>query len=402
LVCDDGNLCTDDSCSALTGCVFSLHARPCDDGNACTQTEACTGGVCVPKVPGEAACNDGNPCTDDTCQPATGCAHASNSASCLDSDPCTISHCSQSACLATGWVTGCCHVDADCFSGSERCDEASQTCESLECVDCDVDADCGPAPNRCYPFLSGDACALGCVQEGEPCPEAATCVEVSSGAFLCLPSQGDCECVSKVQKGCHEGDVYWMTSCGAPEVVAQHCGVRGCAKGVCCPTGTVGDGDACTPLPPSDVDEPETVEAPDEVLAPEPSAEPAVEPAAEPAADVQGDDGPPDADAVDVRGGAEGAEQAVAEDPREVDESSALPDVVDAAADPGREIAIPDEHLEDTAGAGGGSGCGVTSPLGRASSVGPIGLLLLLLVALGVGKGKARLQSPQPPSRIGS
>jgi len=59
--CDDGDLCTIDTCVGGV-CVFTPIT--CDDGDPCT-TDTCVGGVCVftPIV-----CNDGDPCTtDDTC-----------------------------------------------------------------------------------------------------------------------------------------------------------------------------------------------------------------------------------------------------------------------------------------------------------------------------------------------
>jgi hypothetical protein len=36
-VCNDGELCTTDSCDAKTGCVFANNTAPCNDGNACTK-----------------------------------------------------------------------------------------------------------------------------------------------------------------------------------------------------------------------------------------------------------------------------------------------------------------------------------------------------------------------------
>ena len=62
--CDDGNVCTDDSCDSATGCVNSSNTAACDDGDACTTADTCAAGACV----GGAApsCDDGNVCTDDS------------------------------------------------------------------------------------------------------------------------------------------------------------------------------------------------------------------------------------------------------------------------------------------------------------------------------------------------
>jgi len=44
--CDDGNVCTDDSCDLAGGCVFTHNVIPCDDDDACTQDDVCSGGNC--------------------------------------------------------------------------------------------------------------------------------------------------------------------------------------------------------------------------------------------------------------------------------------------------------------------------------------------------------------------
>ena len=85
--CNDGNVCTDDSCNPATGCVNTNNTASCSDGNACTTADTCAGGTCVG---GPApSCNDGNVCTDDSCNPATGCVTTNNTASCSDGNACT-------------------------------------------------------------------------------------------------------------------------------------------------------------------------------------------------------------------------------------------------------------------------------------------------------------------------
>ncbi len=70
LSCDDGNPCTNDTCDALGGCEHGFNTAACDDADACTVGEGCQGGVCVGVV--AMPCNDGNLCTDDSCDPASG------------------------------------------------------------------------------------------------------------------------------------------------------------------------------------------------------------------------------------------------------------------------------------------------------------------------------------------
>ncbi|MBI3834345.1 MAG: hypothetical protein HY287_08460 [Planctomycetes bacterium] len=99
--CDDGNACTDDSCNPATGCVHVNNTGPCSDGSVCTTNDACSGGVCVAGPP--LNCNDGNVCTDDSCDVMLGCRHVNNTVSCDDGNSCTANdHCSGGVCAGTG------------------------------------------------------------------------------------------------------------------------------------------------------------------------------------------------------------------------------------------------------------------------------------------------------------
>jgi subtilisin-like proprotein convertase family protein len=78
--CDDENECTDDSCEPGVGCRHEEHTRPCVaahcDGSAFIPTAYCAGGVCG--TPASVPCNDGNVCTDDSCDPGLGCVNVAN------------------------------------------------------------------------------------------------------------------------------------------------------------------------------------------------------------------------------------------------------------------------------------------------------------------------------------
>ncbi|MBI5609160.1 MAG: hypothetical protein HY902_09790, partial [Deltaproteobacteria bacterium] len=80
LNCNDGNVCTDDACDAMTGgtCTATVNVATCSDGNPCTVGESCMYGECT--VPtGSNACDDKNPCTTDSCTVqggAAACAHS--------------------------------------------------------------------------------------------------------------------------------------------------------------------------------------------------------------------------------------------------------------------------------------------------------------------------------------
>jgi len=71
LSCDDGNICTTDSCDPSKGCIYTNNTLPCDDGNACTRVDRCSNGACVGSDP--VICTASDQCHDaGTCDPATG------------------------------------------------------------------------------------------------------------------------------------------------------------------------------------------------------------------------------------------------------------------------------------------------------------------------------------------
>ena len=72
--CDDSNECTQDTCSATLDCVFNpipLNGMSCSDNDVCTTNDTCSGGTCIPGIPLD--CDDSNPCTVDTCDSVLGC-----------------------------------------------------------------------------------------------------------------------------------------------------------------------------------------------------------------------------------------------------------------------------------------------------------------------------------------
>jgi len=144
LLCDDGNLCTDDLCEKDTGCQHIPNSLPCTDNDACTSDDVCGGGDCQP---GPALdCNDDNVCTDDACQSDKGCVFVFNSLGCDDSDACTQND-------------GC--VDGDCVGGPPPdCDDGNEcTADS-----CDKDQGCVHEP-------STPCCGNGVVEQGEECDD---------------------------------------------------------------------------------------------------------------------------------------------------------------------------------------------------------------------------------------
>ncbi|HEV7733937.1 MAG TPA: hypothetical protein VGR62_17335 [Candidatus Binatia bacterium] len=69
---DPGEDCDGGTCCSAT-CTFA-DGTSCSDGDACTTVDHCAAGTCTPTGPAD--CDDGDACFDDSCDAATGCAHA--------------------------------------------------------------------------------------------------------------------------------------------------------------------------------------------------------------------------------------------------------------------------------------------------------------------------------------
>ncbi|NUN13991.1 MAG: lamin tail domain-containing protein [Myxococcales bacterium] len=153
LVCNDNNMCTDDTCHAVDGCIASPNTAACDDGNVCTTADTCAGGVCVggPALD----CDDANVCTDDSCANPTGCVYADNNDGCDDSNVCT----TLDLCISGGCVGS---SPLDCDDGNVCTDElchpitgCDTTFNTVSCADNDACA-------------TSKVCSLGACIGGDP------------------------------------------------------------------------------------------------------------------------------------------------------------------------------------------------------------------------------------------
>jgi hypothetical protein len=266
--CDDGNLCTDDSCNPKKGCGHQANQLPCDDGNACTLEDACSAGWCTSKL--LLKCDDGNLCTDDVCDPLVGCIANVNTNLCSDGNACTTGdQCKNGVCQAgmglpcddgnlcttdecVDPILGTCiHEEKDCKDGNccttDSCDPKTGQCKHVAC-DCDdhdpctddiqlgcpdngTPIQCKNVPKSCDDknLCTIDACdkiSGQCENTPVDCNDANKCTQDS-----CNPATGLCLHVAKSSDDlnpCTEDSCDWQT--GNPVHVLKSCD----------------DGDACT------------------------------------------------------------------------------------------------------------------------------------------------------------
>ncbi len=144
--CNDGNACTSDSCVPPTGCAHDpvpaccTTDGQCADTDQCTTNERCVNNACVSDP---VSCDDGNVCTDDSCNPSTGCVHTNNNLSCDDGNVCTANDtCAGGVCAGTSVRCGDGILQASC---GEQCDDGNTTSGDGCSATCQLEA-CGPEP----------------------------------------------------------------------------------------------------------------------------------------------------------------------------------------------------------------------------------------------------------------
>jgi cysteine-rich repeat protein len=156
--CNDNNPCTMDLCVA-GACVFTANANgsPCNDGNACTTGDVCVDGACTGGTP--VSCDDGLVCTIDTCDGMGGCVNT-------QIPNCNEGACTDGAVQACGSDVGVCQQGAQTCSGgtwgpcvgvvgpsAELCDGQDNDCDGMV----DEGLNLGQACNTGYPGV----CASG-------------------------------------------------------------------------------------------------------------------------------------------------------------------------------------------------------------------------------------------------
>ena len=189
---DDGNVCTADNCQPSVGVTHvPLPAgASCSDGNTCNGAETCNqSATCAAGAP--PIVDDGNACTADSCDPAAGIVHAllAAGASCSDGDVCNgaelcngAGQCQNGVQLPTNDGNPCTRDACDPVAGVSHAPEPNGT----TCADDDV---CNGAE-----ACQSGACAAGtplAIDDQNPCT-ADSCSATAGVQHVVLPLGSSC------------------------------------------------------------------------------------------------------------------------------------------------------------------------------------------------------------------
>ena len=184
--CDDGNVCTSDTCLTSLGiCLYVNNSDFCDDGLFCNGPDSCANGNCIVHL--------GNPCPGTSvCDEQRDNCACSDAFECNDGNPCTADSCPGNLCRNFPLVYSSCDDGFFC-NGPDRCDSFGECtvhpvgnpCSETACNHCQEDSDSciDPAGTPCDDglFCNGvDTCSNGtCLHSGNPCPSNLYCSETT-------------------------------------------------------------------------------------------------------------------------------------------------------------------------------------------------------------------------------
>ena len=266
--CADNTVCTDDSCSPLSGSCESVNnTKACDDGSKCTNNDICAAGKCTAGT--AIICNDNKLCTDDLCDPATGaCSYTPNAKTCDDGNACTSGDNCQSGQCVPGAFTCPCTPTNEAINCNDKlqCTEDKCVVTASGGLECQNNALSGTACSDGDICTSGDSCAAGICKptatvkcdDGNTCtadacnPNSGCTYDAVSGGCddgnLCtlndLCSQGICG--AGTQKDCADGNVCSNDACQASSGMCTHtANSAGCSDNNACTSGDVCANLAC-------------------------------------------------------------------------------------------------------------------------------------------------------------
>ena len=154
--CDVAEAC-DGAASTCPADVLATDGTACEDGMSCNGAETCMSGTCMMGTTLD--CDDGDVCTADSCAEPGGCANTPIADCCIDAsdcddlDPCTTDTCGASMLCEHAPIAGCGGTDA-----------GPSTDGGGTGSDGGVGADGGPRP----PTRGGCGCAVPSEPDGSP------------------------------------------------------------------------------------------------------------------------------------------------------------------------------------------------------------------------------------------
>jgi len=240
VTCNDGVVCTTDSCNPMTGaCTFAPNNAGCDDGFSCNGAETCSPQLGC--VAGQfTVCDDGVACTADAClEPAGNCVAVPINANCDDGQTCN----GTETCTVTGCQAGAalvCPADGIACT-SEVCDPQQNACVSVENDSlCPCGQTCSAAQGGCGSFCTVSTCQGKVYACGDCLDNDGDCGVDSGGDSQCLgpcdntedsfyggiPGQNNSPCKSDCyfdqDTGSGNDDCYWSHKCDPLEVAPNY------------------------------------------------------------------------------------------------------------------------------------------------------------------------------------
>eukprot|EP01132_Coremiostelium_polycephalum_P005791 gene5791-7203_t len=212
--CDDNDHCTKDECTPSGGCTHTQIENCVSCPNAsCITTDKCKPQECSPTNAAECQtkpviCDDGNLCTVDSCSNGD-CVFTPKN--CVSDDACYISKCNQKTGECDRTYKNCddgivCTIDS-CANGT--CVNALNPCDDGDACTLDScnnkEGGCVHTPINCTDTVCGIASCdkkLGCVYAPRVCPTTDFCInskcDVMAGGCIyypkiCKPDRPDCE-----------------------------------------------------------------------------------------------------------------------------------------------------------------------------------------------------------------
>jgi hypothetical protein len=246
---EDGDLCTNNYCDEVLGCVAPPTVCP-DDGIACT--DECDPQLGCVHEPNDIHCDDGNPCTSNVCNPSigdpgTGCAYPAvpNGQACKDDDPCTTGDTCQAGTCAGGGPSCCDDLDP-CTVDSCASDRGCVHVETEDPQYC---------PASCIGLASGSPCTDG---------NQATIRDQCDGNGTCVPGyvltdhgfpygcQDFNSCTYDTVAPDHRSCLHWAYNC-ISDCIGHGNGAKCATYSNVCSIGTCQD-EVCVPNPCGDLD----------------------------------------------------------------------------------------------------------------------------------------------------